>query len=80
MKPSVEIYKEIFNCVAKNGTLKKNKMIDGVGDWVQLTHIISFHNQPVTFRVDIELPPISECGFTRVVVTTHTLFALVNGQ
>jgi hypothetical protein len=80
MKPSVQIYAEVFDRVTKNGTLERGKLINGVGESVHSTHMITFHNQPVTFKADTALSTITERGFARAVITTHTLSALANGQ
>jgi hypothetical protein len=80
MKTSVQIYAEIFDRVTKNGTLEKDKMINGVGEKVQSTLMITFNNQPVTFRADTALSPIIERGLTKALTTTQTLSALANGQ
>jgi hypothetical protein len=80
MKTSIQVYTEVFDLVTKSSTPKENRPINGVGEKTYSSHIISFHNQIVNFRADTAVDTITEGGFTKAVVSTKTLSALINDK
>jgi hypothetical protein len=80
MKTSAQIYAEVFDLVTKSNTPEEDRPISSGGEKVHLPHMITFNNQLVKFSADTAVNTITESGFTKAVVTTKTLLALVNGK